>query len=273
MKHLFVLVCAFLSVPIFAGQTHEVQVFETSVGPRSTGYLGWKHPDDKKKATYSDDMHKGLEVQALPPESFDWRAAGIVTPVRDQGSCGSCWAMGMVKALESVMAIHKSDMGKDLSEQEMVSCNKDAYGCDGGFMTSAGYLVSRGVASEKSFPYVARDVACKQEPVEGKASKYVLLGSARRSPTVLEIKQALVEHGPLFITVIAGGSGWSGKKKEVTSCRKRGTTNHIVTLVGYDKKGWIIRNSWGTSWADKGDAHIKFGCDKIGDEAGYVTVN
>ena len=89
---------------------------------------------------------------------------------------------------------------------------------------------------------------------------------------LINVKKALIDHGPLFITVMAGGSGWSGATDTVTSCRKRGGTNHMVQLVGYNKTHWIIKNSWGTNWGDQGYAKIKYGCDFVAEEAGYVTV-
>jgi len=161
----------------------------------------------------------------------------------------------------------------DLAEQHMVSCADDAYGCSGGFMTSAQFAVVKGITDEASFPYTARDSRCRSRlEVKAKAAGYTLLGTPRKKPTIEEIKTALVTKSPLFITVMAGGRGWTGSTGEVTSCRRRGGTNHMIILVGYDETGWIIRNSWGANWGDKGYAHIKYGCDFVASEAGFVTV-
>lgn len=248
----------FLSFPAFADGVQTVN------GPRGTGYLG--HLLGGQKLEYVS-----IRASETLPASFDWRETGKLPGIRDQGGCGSCWAFAITKSLESVEALKGGHEGLNLAEQELVSCNKTAYGCSGGYMESASYVVDHGLASEKSFPYAARDLRCKKVPVTSKATSYKLIGAPNKSPTVDEIKTALFERGPLFVTV-AAGSGWSGSTGEITYCRNRGI-NHMVNLVGWTAEGkWIMANSWGESWGDKGYSLMKFGCDKIGDEAGFVTV-
>jgi C1A family cysteine protease len=161
----------------------------------------------------------------------------------------------------------------DLAEQQMVSCVRDAYGCGGGFMESAAYVVKSGLTEEKNFPYRAANLSCKQVPITVKAASFTLLGGPNQKPTVEAIKTAILRYGSVFVTVAAGGSGWSGSRKEITGCRNR-STNHIVNLVGWtaDNK-WVMNNSWGTSWGDKGFALIPYDCDRIADEAGYIETN
>lgn len=245
-----------------------VEMVKTARGDRATGYLGL---GDHSKLQY---FNKELKGSTPLPETFDWRTSGVVTPVKDQGNCGSCWSFGMTKALESALAIYTSRQGLNLSEQQMVSCVRgDAYGCSGGYMTAASYLVSKGLTSEDKMPYTASNGRCKAVDVIAKAADYKLLGSANRKPSVDEIKTALIEFGPLFVTVKAGGSGWSGSTGKVTSCRRTSATNHIVTLIAYDKTGFIFRNSWGEDWGDHGDSWIGFGCDGFASEAGAVIID
>lgn len=239
---------------------------ETKAGTKWTGYLGIKNLENMP--------YDGLKtVYEIFPESFDWRtASGVVSPIRDQGSCGSCWSFAITASLESAAVIQSQKPLFDLSEQHMVSCNKNAAGCQGGYMDSADYVVSRGLTDEATFPYTGRNSRClARAEVVSKATHFSLLGTASSSPSIEEIKTALIDYGPLFVTVLAGGRGWSGATGEVTSCRKRGITNHMVNIVGYDSRGWIVRNSWGKEWGDNGYTHIKFGCDKIAEEAGYIT--
>lgn len=251
----------FLSSAAFAEET-----VDTVDGPKATGYLGL------------GDMAT-LHYEKIPlgegdlPESFDWRdVKGVFGPIRNQGSCGSCYAFAITGALEASEVVQTGRPLQDLSEQQIVSCS-DSYGCGGGFMSTAYYAVKPGLTDEASFPYTARNSRCRTNlDIKAKASKYSLLGTPRRSPTTTEIKTALINKGPLFITVMAGGSGWNGGGSKVTSCRKRGSTNHMVVLSGYDKNGWIIRNSWGARWGDKGYAHIGYGCDLVAEQAGFVTV-
>lgn len=256
------LIALLISFPAFA-----VETVNTVDGLKSTGYLGL---GDRTKIKY-----ERIAQDPVLPESFDWRTvSGVLPPARDQGSCGSCWSFAVTGALEAAEVIQGGRPLLDLSEQHMVSCNAQAYGCSGGFMTSAQFAVKNGLTDEASFPYAARNLRCKAGLVaKAKAASFTLLGSPTKDPTVNEIKTALINKGPLFITVMAGGSGWSGSSDTVTSCRKRGGTNHMIILVGYDATGWIIRNSWGENWGDKGYAKIGYGCDLVAEEAGFITVN
>lgn len=242
-------------------------IVPTVDGIKYTGYLGL---GDIKKIEYA-------KLKTYPGElddTFDWRnVAGVLPDARNQGNCGSCWAFAIAGALESAEVVQGQRPLLNLSEQHMVSCDKQSFGCSGGFMSSADFVVRKGLTDEASFPYVANDVRCKSGlKVEAKAVKYYLLGSEKRKPSVDEIKTALVKYGPLFVTVYAGGNGWSGETANVTSCRKKGTTNHMVQIVGYDADGWIIKNSWGKNWGDAGFAHIGYNCDKIAEEAGFIVV-
>lgn len=238
---------------------------DTVDGPKATGYLG--------TGDTSHIKYQSGKTEINLPEAFDWRdVEGVFGPVRNQGSCGSCYSFAITGALESSEVVQTGRPLQDLSEQQIVSCS-DAYGCNGGFMSTAHFAVKPGLTDEASFPYTGRSSRCRTGlETKAKAVSYTLLGTPRRSPTVDEIKTALVNKGPLYITVMAGGSGWSGRTSKVTSCRKRGGTNHMVVLAGYDKDGWIIRNSWGSKWADGGYAHIGYGCDLVAEEAGFVTV-
>lgn len=262
-----ILLSFIFATQLFAQET--IETVETVAGVKGTGYLGWKFLENKITAKREPPM----AGPSTMPASFDWRLAGVMSPIKDQRSCGSCWAFGFTASLESVAAIFGDKAGLDLSEQELVSCDYNALGCSGGYMESASYVVEKGQGLEKDFPYIARGSArCRKIDNAVKPQSYTLLGTSRRSPTIDEMKQALIEHGPLFVTVAAGGSGWSGATGEVKGCRNRGT-NHIVNIVGYTEDGkWIMRNSWGDTWGDKGYSLIKFGCDKIGEEAGYFSL-
>ncbi len=259
MLRFLILCLSLFSMPALADGVHTIN------GPRGTGYLG--HLLGGPAIRYEN-----VSSREDLPEAFDWREHVQLPPIKDQGACGSCWAQAITKALESVMAIKGGKPGLDLAEQELVSCNREAAGCSGGYMESAQYVVDHGLGLESDFPYRAQNLRCKKVPVAAKAVSYKLIGESNKKPTVAQMKTALYDHGPLFVTV-AAGSGWSGQGVELTYCRNR-SINHMVTLVGWTADGkWIMANSWGTKWNDKGYTLMKFGCDKIGDEAGFVTVD
>lgn len=250
----------FLAI-LFSTSAFGQNLVETVDGIKGTGYFGL---GDKSKITYVPVKAPQAEL----PAKFDWAdTPGVLPEVRNQGSCGSCWAFAITGALESAQVIQKTGPMMDLSEQHMVSCDKYSYGCNGGFMSSADFVVRNGLTDEASFPYTARNSRCKSGlDVKAKAVKYFLIDK----PNTTKIKTALIEHGPLFVTVMAGGSGWSGSTDKVTTCRKRGSTNHMVIITGYDEKGWIMRNSWGKKWGKGGYATVGYNCDLIGQEAGWV---
>jgi hypothetical protein len=202
------------------------------------------------------------------PAKLDLRETSWVSEIKDQGSCGSCWSFAIVKALESArMRAGLPEL--DLGEQEMVSCAKDAHGCGGGYMSSADYIVDRGISLESDYPYVAKTGRCKNPlpAVADKAVRWAYVGSSNKKPTVEELKAALNTYGVLFVTVAAGGSDWNGAVHH-TSCRSRGV-NHMVTLVGYNEQDeFIIGNSWGKGWGEGGFAYSKQGCNQLADEVG-----
>jgi len=240
-------------------------IFDTVAGKKGTGFYGVTLGDSELE--YDDYTMSDL------PEKFDVRELISIPDVRDQGQCGSCWAFGPMRALEiSIAMLEKKSV--NLSEQEMVSCEKSAYGCQGGFMESAKYLLG-GITDENTWPYVAQKKRCRVTTKYARAAKMKLLGQPGQRPTVDNIKTAIYSYGSVFVTVRAGGQGWSGNSHEITGrgCAT-GTTNHIVTLIGWTADGkWIMSNSWGPKWANNGYALMTFGCANIGAEAGYIEAS
>jgi C1A family cysteine protease len=234
-----------------------------------TGFLGWKDPRNKAHVRYQGEP----VVTSFLPKSFDWRGSGYLVPIKDQGQCGSCWSFAITKSLEMSNIIYAQSETLNLSEQHMVSCARDAYGCSGGFMETAAFVVNKGLTGEKDFPYTASNSACKNNlPIRVKATSFVLLGSANKAPEVDAIKSAILRYGSVFVTVSAGGNGWSSGGDSVTGCRNRGT-NHMINLVGWTaNKEWIMANSWGTGWKQAGYAKSPFGCDSVAEEAGYIEI-
>lgn len=211
------------------------------------------------------------KIRLGAPKSLDLRAMGLVGPVKDQGQCGSCWAHAIVEALEA--AIKRVSMPfVELGPQELVSCDKEAYGCGGGTMDDMAYVVKYGVSSEASYPYRAADMSCKS-PLPARAAqgtKWGYCGSPGKTPTIDEVKQCLQDFGVLAVVVAAGGTDWSNGG-HMNGCRTRGQ-NHMVTLAGWlETDELIVRNSWGVDWGDKGDAYAKLGCDELGSGAESVA--
>jgi len=200
------------------------------------------------------------------PSAFNWHdinRSDWMTPVRNQGSCGSCWAFGAVGAVEACCNILKNDPNYDidLSEQHLVSSCCNAGSCNGGYPTGAlDYIKDHGVPSEKCFPYRAKNSACT--PCDDwandsyKISNYVHIDTS-------DYKWALENYGPMVV-VIRVPDDWFYYKAGVYEPvweGKVGWANHCVVLCGWNdsENAWIIKNSWGKYWGMDGYAYVKYG--------------
>jgi cathepsin L len=211
-------------------------------------------------------MHKDLPLADIPnvavsdlPTSVDWREKKVVTAVKDQGGCGSCWAFAAVETIESslIQATGKTVL---LSTQNMVSCTPNPNHCGGtggcgGATCELGYeyVANKGIATEKDYPYRAQTGKCDEtKPKSVKASGFVKL--PENNYTALLTSIALT--GPIAVSVDAGP--WMSYSSGVfTGCgTSRIVINHAVQAVGYGSAGgkdyWIVRNSWGGFWGESG---------------------
>lgn len=218
------------------------------------------------------------------PEEFDLRKLGFVPDIRDQGGCGSCWSFSKTGSLESaLLAAGKPKL--DLSEQELVSCDKSQWGCEGGLLTDFKYQIEHGQSLEADLGYTSgntgRNGNCKDglKPA-AKGINFSYVGSSSRAPTEEELKCALYKnHTVPWITVSASGGWGSPPKSERTAYSRcgHGQTNHAVGVVGWwkDSKGknqFIMKNSWGLEWGDQGYMSLPLGCDSFGDEVAFIQV-
>ncbi|MGK7875253.1 MAG: C1 family peptidase [Xenococcaceae cyanobacterium] len=210
--------------------------------------------------------------------AFDWRSVGIVTPVRDQGRCGSCWAFTAIAAFES-SALYHNNLTSSLvgplangSEQHILSCS-GAGTCQGGWYGPVfQFMAENGTLLERLFPYKGVDAPCKftrTSPLQAIAWGYVRNDGG--IPSVPQMKQALCEHGSLAVTVHSTDA-FRAYKRGVFDEGASGSTNHAVTLIGWDdsKGAWLIKNSWGTDWGENGYMWIAYGSNNIGKGAAWV---
>lgn len=204
------------------------------------------------------------EVGDLPDE-WDWRTYGAVTPVRSQGSCGSCWAFSAGGNLEGR---HFLKNGKlvNISTQQLVDCdNEKDEGCNGGFMEWAFEYINKtgGIMTNEDYPYVGHETTCRfdQSKVAIKVSNWTFFAKDE-----VAMQAALVENGPLSIALNASFlQFYLFGVFDPVWCPS--SLNHGVTLVGYGeekKPYWIIKNSWGSSWGEKGYFRMIRGKAKCG---------
>jgi len=209
-----------------------------------------------------------LKGNVALPTKFDWRqhSKNIITPVKNQGQCGSCWAFPTVENVESMWAMNHSLV--ELAPQQLVSCDKSDSGCDGGDPPTAyDYIVKvGGLEKETDYPYTAHDGACHFEKSKVAATikgfKFIT-----KSGDETAMQQGLFEVGPLSICVDA--TTWQDYRGGVISHNCGTKLDHCVQLMGWNSESagqeyWIVRNSWGVSWGLQGYLYVEKGKDLCG---------
>lgn len=194
------------------------------------------------------------------PDAVDWVDQGAVAPVKNQGSCGSCWAFSTVGSLEGRTQIARGGDVQQFSEQQLVDCDTDFgdMGCRGGLMDNAfTYLMqSKGACTEESYSYAGKAAkSCNIDSCTIGLPASAITGFHDVDQSVAAFREAL-SHGPVSVAVEAdtvfqfyfGGivsSNFCGAKLD-----------HGVTAVGYGSDNgvdyWKVRNSWGAKWGEKG---------------------
>jgi len=195
-------------------------------------------------------------------KAVDWRTQGYVNPVKNQGSCGSCWAFSTVGALEGA---HFKGTGQLLTfaEQVLVDCDKSVNsGCNGGMPGEAmQYVTKNGIALEADYPYTARGGSCHSFKRADAISSWRYIDSVR-SGGEKKLLSAVQTEGPVSILVNAN-KAWHSYSGGILSGPAGSGINHAVLAVGYGqengKKYWIIRNSWGTRWGESGYMRMAYG--------------
>ncbi|KAH0788832.1 cysteine protease 8 [Histomonas meleagridis] len=226
-----------------------------------------------KFATYTPAEYKALlgalpeQIESRPslqkkfaaPDNFDWRDKGAVCPIKDQAQCGSCWAFSAASAAESAWFIANNEL-ISLSEQNLVDCVTSCYGCNGGWpYKTYDYVIKKQGGQfmrEDDYPYTGTDGSCQWDSSKGviKIKSYVKISSGDED----DQKEKIYQYGVASICIDA--SQWSFQMYQSgiydeESCSSY-RLNHAVNAVGYGVQDgtpyWIVRNSWGTSWGDKG---------------------
>jgi C1A family cysteine protease len=195
--------------------------------------------------------------------SFDWRKIGDVSPVKDQGACGSSWNFATIGSFEgSWRAINNEAIRT--SAQDVLDCSNEG-SCGRGWWAFE-YLIHKGVTAEETYPYHYTRGACNNSAARPyKADTWGYVGTNHAIPNVAAMKDALCAYGPLAVAVQVTDA-FAAYTGGVFNEKATGKVNHGVTLLGWDdsKNAWLIKNSWGTGWGST--------CD-YGTERGYMWIS
>jgi len=248
---------------------------DLSVEEFKSTLLGYIRPE--KKADVAVNIP---DVSIEAPLTWDWRIQKMVTPVKNQEQCGSCWAFSVTENIESMYCM-KNNMDctnlAPLSVQEIVDCDNTDSGCEGGDPPTAYQFIMTegGLEDDSDYPYTAQDGTCAFQANLVKVTisnwKY---GTQNSDETVMQTN--LVSVGPLSICVDA--EPWQDYTSGILMASDCSTSlDHCVQLVGYDMTVstpyWLVRNSWGADWGENGYIRLQYGQDTCGcaDEATYAT--
>jgi cathepsin L len=215
-------------------------------------YLGVKGQSVQGGEPFNYDQDKAL------PATYDWRAKGAVTGIKDQGQCGSCWSFSTTGSTEGCHQISTKNL-VSLSEQNLVDCS-GSYGnegCNGGLMTQAmQYIISNGgIDTESTYPYTAEDGSCSYNAANSGATLKSFKNVNQGDETGL---QNSVFVGPTSVAIDASQSSFQFYTSGVYSDPNCSTSqlDHGVLAVGWgtlnNQAYWIVKNSWGTGWGQNG---------------------
>jgi len=285
----------------------------TEASQRSVKALTGAKKTAINNSLFNSRINKKYEIQPLytvNTKVYSMRSRNLVSPIRNQWNCGSCWDFAIIACAETnyLMRHSKTDSNAiniNISEQQLL-CNSNVGTCNGGATsTAAQWLFTNKVnmLSESRLPYKsslpklgneAESCPTPTSPGRTNASLYrvvdfglVPIKPGKLIPDVIDIKQAILEHGAVtasfwadslvFAQIIAWYAGGEYEEQEPTYTPPNYTpkpVGHAVAIVGWDDniQCWIIKNSWGTIWGDNGYGLFKYGAHNIGSDATWVEV-
>ena len=230
------------------------------------GYIHKETPESEMN--YGNTHPNSTEYKAASCSSIDWRQYGAVTSVKNQGQCGSCWTFAVAAAYETCQKIAGNQID-NLSEQEILDCDRTDYGCNGGYPANAFKWIQQngGICQLAKYNYVGYQQSyCYKSYCSNYGKRITKYTNVYRTEGGL---QAAVCTGAVTVAIQADQQAFQFYKSGVLTGSCGTQLDHAVTVVGFGYQGnqqyWLIKNSWGTGWGDGG--YIKL-CKHCGANGG-----
>ncbi|ETV69657.1 hypothetical protein H257_14681 [Aphanomyces astaci] len=230
-------------------------------------------------ALLTNDEFKSVLMTSFNPQNFtnvaplpelaneraseaDWSTSKCNSPITNQGSCGSCWAFASIGTVETAHCIATGEL-LDLSEQQLVSCDKKNSGCNGGNPLPAIDWMQQGVCTEESYPYKSGKGSQSGTCQTSCTKKKLSIGKTKRTTGESSLMTVLQSQAAA-VAVESGNAVWRNYKSGIVSQCPGGQADHAVIAVGYNDEYFKIKNSWGTEWGEKGYIYLKRGMSSKG---------
>lgn len=200
---------------------------------------------------------------ATSETTWNWALnTSIVTPVKNQEQCGSCWAFASVAVSESLYALNGHTL-TSFSEQQVVSCDRECDGCNGGYPQYAlQYIAANGLETETEYPYQAVTGTCRYNKAD--AIQTGVTGPCAVQPRNVKALNNAIYQQPTTVLVEADQAAWQSYTGGVISNNCGAALDHAVTATGFTDSYFIIKNSWGTSWGINGYVYVSNNADANG---------
>jgi cathepsin L len=250
---------------VFKQTLAEIEAHNSENGTSTVGinFLADRTPAERKKLNGYKGVKATNNTQLLDTSNLaaevNWITKGAVTPVKNQGQCGSCWAFSTTGAVEGAMFVKTGNL-QSYSEQQLVDCSS-AYGnmgCNGGLMDNAfKYIEKNPLELESDYAYTARGGTCKYSSTLGKGLVKSFVDVQAGSPDQLK---AALNISPVAVAIEADQSAFQMYTGGVITKGCGQSLDHGVLAVGYGTLNgegfFLVKNSWGASWGDKGYVRI-----------------